>query len=188
MVFLSWDSQVGVPKLPKSRLPGLWSPITLHARKSCQFRKSGGVRSRWGLKQSCNLHQKISNGMWHATCTQGNQVDSWLLMVGSQTANLTPDLFFCHNLCFRCPNGLCEPILDIYVLIAFQWYKKLFKPMGFDPCNCSLKIWESFRTPTPQVGIALGMWGFILSHSPALLGFPLGLQPCKPLPWSQTQG
>jgi len=29
--------------------------------------------------------------------------------------------------------------------------------MGFDPYNCSLKIWESFETPTPQVGVALGV-------------------------------
>jgi len=41
--------------------------------------------------------------------------------------------------------------------------------MGFDPWNLSLKIQESIETPTPQVGVALGVWGFILSHSPTLL-------------------
>jgi hypothetical protein len=40
-----------------------------------------------------------------------------------------------HNLCFRCLNGSCKPILDIYVSIAFQWYKELFNTLGFDPCN-----------------------------------------------------
>jgi hypothetical protein len=35
------------------------------------------------------------------------------------------------------------PILDIYVLIYFQWYKELFKPMGFDPYNRALKIQKS---------------------------------------------
>jgi hypothetical protein len=30
-------------------------------------------------------------------------------------------------------NGSYEPILDIYVLIMFQWYKELFNPMDFDP-------------------------------------------------------
>jgi hypothetical protein len=45
-------------------------------------------------------------------------------VVGSQIANLTSDPSFGHNLCFKCPNGQCKPILDIYVLIAFQWYKK----------------------------------------------------------------
>ncbi len=56
---------------------------------------------------------------------------------------MIPSLSFGHNLCFRCPNGQCEPTLDICTSIAFQWYKKLFKEMGFDPCNCALKIWES---------------------------------------------
>ncbi len=26
----------------------------------------------------------------------------------------------CHNLCYKCPNGSCEPIFDIYVSITFQ--------------------------------------------------------------------
>jgi len=42
--------------------------------------------------------------------------------------------------------------------------------MGFDPCNCSLKIRESIDTPTPKMGIQLGVWGFIPSHSPTFLG------------------
>jgi hypothetical protein len=29
--------------------------------------------------------------------------------------------------------------------------------MGFDPCNRSLKIWESIKTPTPKVGAHLGV-------------------------------
>jgi len=111
--FLFRDSQVGVPKLPKLGLPQLWGPITLCA----------DLRPRWGLKKSCSPHRTLFNGMWHATCTQGNRVDYWLLMVGSQIANLILNLFFGHNLCFRCPNGWCKPILDIYVSISFQWYK-----------------------------------------------------------------
>ncbi len=78
-------------------------------------------------------------------------------MVESQIGNLTLDLSFGHNLCFRCPNGSCKPILDIYVLIAFQWCKKNFNPMGFDPYNHSLKIWESITPSTPKVGIHLGV-------------------------------
>jgi hypothetical protein len=42
--------------------------------------------------------------------------------------------------------------------------------MGFDPYNCPLKIWKCIRTPTPKVGTHLGVWGFIPSHSLALLG------------------
>jgi hypothetical protein len=60
---------------------------------------------------------------------------------------LTLDISFGHNLCFKYPNGSWEPILDIQVPRAFQWYKDLFNPMGFDPCNWSLKIWKSIGTP-----------------------------------------
>jgi hypothetical protein len=74
-------------------------------------------------------------------------------VVGIQIANLTPGPSFDHNLCFKCPNGSWKPILDIYVLIFFQWYKKLFNPMGFDPWNHFLKIQESIGTPTPKVGV-----------------------------------
>jgi len=103
-------------------------------------------------------------------CTQGNQGDSQLLMLGSQIANLTLDPSFGHNLCLKCPNGSCEPIWDIYVLRAFQWYKELFNPTGFDPCNPSLKIWKSIMTLTPKVGAHLGVWRFIPSHSPTFPG------------------
>jgi hypothetical protein len=82
---------------------------------------------------------------------------------------LTPDLSFGHNLCFRCPNGSCKPILDIYVLIAFQWYKELLNPLGFDLYNHSLNIRESTWTQTPKVKAPLGVWGFIPSHLLSLL-------------------
>jgi hypothetical protein len=42
--------------------------------------------------------------------------------------------------------------------------------MRFDPCNCSLKIWDSIETPIPKVGAHLGVWRFIPSHSPTLQG------------------
>jgi hypothetical protein len=108
--------------------------------------------------------------MWHVTYSKRNQGDSRLLVVGSQIGNLSFGLSFGHNLCFKYPNGSCKPILSIYVPRAFQWYKKFFNPMSFDPCNHSLKIWKSIGTPTPKVGAHLGMWGFIPSHSPTLMG------------------
>jgi len=86
-------------------------------------------------------------------------------------AILTPGLSFGHNLCFRYRNGSCKPILDIHVSIAFQWYKKLFNPLDFDPWNHSLNIWESIGTPTPKVEVPLGVWRFIPSHFSSLLGF-----------------
>jgi hypothetical protein len=149
---------MGVPKFPKLGVLQLCGPITLCAN----------LRLRWGLKQSCSLRQELFNEMWNVTYTQGNWVDSRLLVVGSQIGNLTLDLSFGHNLCFKCPNGSCELILDMYVSIFFQWYKKLFNSMGFDPCNCSLKIWESIGSPTSKVGAHLWVWGFLLSHFPAL--------------------
>jgi hypothetical protein len=149
---------MGVSKFLKLGFPQLWGPITLCAN----------LRLKWVSKQSYNLCWEISNGMSHATCTQGNRVNSRLLMVGSQIAKLTPNFSFGHNLCFRCPNGSCEPILYIYISISFQWYKKLFNPMGFDPYICPLKIQKSIGTPIPKMGIHLGVWRFIPSHSFAL--------------------
>jgi len=108
--------------------------------------------------------------MWHATCTQGNQGDSQLLVVENQIGNLTPDPSLGHNVCLKHPNGPCKPILDIYVLRIFQWYKKLFNPMNFGPWNHPLKIQESIGTPTPKMKVHLGVWGFISSHLPTLLG------------------
>jgi hypothetical protein len=158
MVFLSRDYQVGVPKLPRLGLLQLWGAITL-----CAI-----FRWRWGLMQSCSPHLELSNGMSHATYTQGNRVDSWLLMVGSQTANLTLDFSFGHNLCFRCLDGWCEPILNFYAPRDFQWYKECLKPLKFDPCNCPLKIGKSTGTPTPQSETPWGCEGSFphtLSHS-----------------------
>jgi len=107
--FLSQDSQVGIPKLLKLGFPWLWGTITLCAN----------LQLRWGVKQSYSPYQELFNSMLHGTCIQGNWGDSRLLVVWSQTANLTPCPSFDHNLCFRCPNGSYEPILDIYVSIAF---------------------------------------------------------------------
>jgi hypothetical protein len=101
----------------------------------------------WGLKKTCSSFQELSNGVLRFICTHRGRVDSQLLVVGSQTANLTLGLSFCHNLCYRCPNGSCEPIFDIYTLITFQWYKEHLNARCFDPCNRALKFWESQWTP-----------------------------------------
>jgi hypothetical protein len=128
------------------------------------------LRLRWGLKKSCILRRELSNDMWHTTYMQGNQGDSKLLVVENQIGNLSPNPSFGHNLCFNYPNWSCEPILDIFVLRTFQWYKEHFNPMGFDPCNYFLKIQESIETLTPKVGVHLGVWRFIPSHFPTLSG------------------
>jgi hypothetical protein len=89
-------------------------------------------------------------------------------MVRSQIGNLTPSSFFGHNLCFKYPNGSCKPILDIYVLIAFQRYKEIFNIIKFDPYIRPLNFLESIKTPIPKMEAHLGVWGFIPSHFPTL--------------------
>jgi hypothetical protein len=55
--------------------------------------------------QSCSPGQELSNDIWHATCTQINQGNSGLLVIGSQIGSLTSNPSFGHNLCFKYPNG-----------------------------------------------------------------------------------
>jgi hypothetical protein len=174
----SRNSRVRVPKLRQLGLSRLWSLVT--------FRADFG--SRCNLKQSCRSCWELSNSMLHVIWRQVNRVDSRLFLVRSQIGSLTFGLSFGHNLCFRCPNEQCEPILDIYVPRAFQWYKERHKPLSFDPWIHSLKFWKSIGTPSPKVGVALGVWRFIPSHFPTLPGvcdvtpgLSLGLHPCNPL-------
>jgi len=96
--FFSRDSESGIPKLSRFGLLGLWTLIAPRP-------KLGSGR---GLNQSCSSPRELSNGVSHFTCTHWNWVDSWLLVVGSQTASSTPDLSFDHNLCYKCPNGSCD--------------------------------------------------------------------------------
>ncbi len=110
------------------------------------------------------------------------------------TFNLTPNPSFGHNLCFKYPNGSWDPILDIYVPKYFQWNKKLFNPMSFDPCNFPRKIWKSIWIPIPKTWVHLGVWGSFphtllnsRKHEMWLMGFNLSPHLCKPLHWSWAQ-
>jgi len=136
----SRDSQSGVLKLSRFEFPRLWVLITSHPK----------LRSGRGLNQSCSSPRKLFNDMSHFTYTHRNWVDSWLLMVGNQTTSLTPDPSFDHNLCYICPNGSCEAILDIYTSRTFQRYKESLNARCFDPCDHALSFWESWRTPKPH--------------------------------------
>jgi hypothetical protein len=157
--FLSRDSQVGVSKSPRLGLPLLWGAITLRT----------DIWLRWGPKHRCIPYQELSNGMLHAIFTYVNRVDSQLLLVGSQTANLTHGPSFDHNLCFKCPNWQCEPILDIYVSRAFHWYKELLKPLSLAP---EIALWRFESPPRLQFPKwnSLGVWGFVPSHLLTLPG------------------
>ncbi len=101
--FFSRDSQVGVPKLSRVGVPGLWTLIAPRP-------KLGSGR---GLNQSCSSRQELFNAMLHSLRQRWEEVDSRLLVVKSQTGSLTPDPSFAHNLSYRCPNGPCEAILGI---------------------------------------------------------------------------
>jgi hypothetical protein len=149
----SRESRNGVPKLSRNcpeivpaGLPELWTAIT----PDC------GVGSRWGLNQSCSPRRGLSNAMSHSQIGHREEVDSWLLVVGSQTANLTLGPSFAHNLGCRCPNDQCEAILDIYVSRPFQWHQEHPKARCFAPCCWALNIRESRRTPNPHFFQVLG--------------------------------
>jgi len=147
MSFCSETPKLGVPKCPKLKLLRLWKPIIFFGAY---------LWLRQSLKRSCSPYQKKFNSMWHATYTQVNQGNSWLLMVKSQIHNLISNLSFGHNLFLRYPNGSCEPILNIYVLKNFPCYKKLFNPMSFDPYNRSFKIWSVHLDSNSQSGNSFG--------------------------------
>jgi hypothetical protein len=121
-------------------LPGLWTAITPRP----------DLGSRRGLNQSCSPRRELSNAVSHSRSARREQVDSRLLVVGSQTANLTPGPSFAHNLGCRCPNDQCEAILDIYTSRPFQWHQEHPKVRCFGPCYRALNIRESRRTPTPD--------------------------------------
>jgi len=144
--FYSRDSQGGVPKLSKFGLPGLWELIT----------PGSDLGLGWGLKQTCNSPQELSNGVSHSICTHQDRVDSRLFVVGSQTVSLTPGLSFAYNLCYRCPNASCEAIFDIYTSRPFQWYKEHLKMRFFALYYRALKLRESQRTPNSH------FWGLSL--------------------------
>jgi len=131
------DSQVGVPKLSQVGVLGLWTAIAPRP-------KLGSGRA---LNQSSSSCRELSNAMSHSLRRRREEVDSQLLVVGSQTSSLTPGPYFAHNLGFRCPNGQCEATLDIYTKRAFHWYKERTKARRFDLSNHLLSFRESQRTP-----------------------------------------
>jgi hypothetical protein len=89
--------------------------------------------------------------MSHCQFGGREDVDSRLLVVGSQTASLTAGPSFAHNLGCRCPNGQCEAIFDIYSSRPFQWHQEHPNARCFGPCCWTLNIRESRGTPNPQL-------------------------------------
>jgi hypothetical protein len=133
----SWNCPETVPV----GIPGLWMLITPDYR----------VWSQRGLNQTCSPRQDLSNAMSHSQFGGWEEVDSRLLVVGSQIASLTLGLSFAHNLGNRCPNGQCKDIFDIYASRPFQWHQENLNARCLGPCYRTLNIRESRRTPTLEV-------------------------------------
>jgi hypothetical protein len=91
------------PEIVPGGVPGLWELIT----PDCK------VWLQQGLNQTCSPCRHLFNDVSHIQFGGQKDIDSQLLVVGRQIANLTPDPSFAHNLGDRCPNGQCEAIFDI---------------------------------------------------------------------------
>jgi hypothetical protein len=104
-----------------------------------------------GLNQTCSPRRDIFNDVSHSQFGGREEVDSRLLVVGSQTASLTLGPSFAHNLGYRCPNGQCEAIFDIYASRPFQWHQEHLNARCFELCCRTLNIRESRRTQSPQL-------------------------------------
>jgi hypothetical protein len=112
-----WMAQIpGTPEMESRNCPGR-SLGTLNRHNS---RLQSWITT--SLNQSCSPRRDLFNAMSHARIGRREEVDSRLLMVGSQTANLTPGPSFAHNLGYRCLNCQCEAIFNIYVSRPFQWH------------------------------------------------------------------
>jgi hypothetical protein len=129
------------PEIVPGGVPGLWELIT----PDCE------VWSRWGLNQTCSPRRDLFNDVSHSQFEARKEVDSRLLVVGSQIASLTPGPSFAHNLSYRCPNDQCEAIFYIYASRTFQWHQEHLNARCFGPCYRTLNIRESRRTPNPQL-------------------------------------
>jgi hypothetical protein len=127
------------------------TPETLNGHNS-RLQSPIATRSEPKLYSSSRSFQRHS----HIQIWGQEEVDSRLLVVGTQTANLTPGPSFAHNGGYRCPNDQCEAIFDIYVSRPFQWHQENTNARCFGPCCRVLNIWESRRTPNPQLFQVLG--------------------------------
>jgi hypothetical protein len=106
---------LGTPKMESRNCPGFGLP---GLRDIIASRPD--LRSGRGLNQTCSPLRELSNAASHSPRARWERVDSRLLVVGSQTTNLTPGPSFAHNLGCRCPNDQCEAISDIYTSRPFQ--------------------------------------------------------------------
>jgi hypothetical protein len=134
------------PETVPGGVPGLWELIT----PDCQ------VWSRRGLNQTCSPRRDLSIAVSPSPFEGRQEVDSRRLVIGSQTANLTPGPSFAHNLGDRRPNCQCEAIFDIYASRPFQWHQEHPNARCSGPYCRALNIRESRRTRNPHFFQVLG--------------------------------
>jgi hypothetical protein len=138
-----WHFFPGLPKWSPETV-SVWTPGTLGVHNF-----SPNLRLGQGLKKTCSSPWEFSNGVSHSTCTHHDQVDSQLLVVGSQIANLTPGPSFSHNLCYSVQMAHARPFRT-----------STFQDLSYDIKNTSMRgvltltivfwIFENFRRlPSP---------------------------------------
>jgi hypothetical protein len=95
-------------------------------------------------------------------------------MVKNQNANLTPNYFMDHNLCFQSPKWKWKHIFNIFHLKKFPMVLKKFKLDKFctlKPCPKDLRHLRD--SDFGQSGNPLGVLGFIPLHFLSFLGMCL---------------
>ncbi len=134
------------PEIVPGGVPGLWELIT----PDCEI---GSWRA---LNRTCSPRRDLSKDVSHSQFGLQEEVDSRILVVGSQTGSLTPGPSFAHNLGYRCLNCQCEGIFDIYVSRPFHWHQEHLNARCFGSCCRALNIRESRRTRNPHFFQVLG--------------------------------
>ncbi len=102
-VILSWNSQVGVSKFSK---------LDSHNFGAHNFVCKPLIEMSFQAKLQPLLRTFQQYVALHLHARKSGRFLTF--------SGLTLDPSFGYNLCLKCPNGSCKPILDIYVLRAFQ--------------------------------------------------------------------
>jgi hypothetical protein len=129
--------------------------------------------------------------MWHATCKQVNQGDSWLLMVKFKFTLWLPALPLSIICVFKYSNGTCKPILDILISKSFNDIKNFWIEWVL---TLEITFWK-FGNPSKfqlTCGLCVGSFPHTLLHSweheMSFLGLTLSPHLCKLLPSLRAQG